>query len=414
MCPDSCQDQRRSNEHKAPDSSIFVLNNGAIGFKCLHNSCQDKKWKDVRLIYEPDAYQLPDKLEKEITDGWNRYNRNKTRQEVPGVNFNINVPAVDGEPFFMDMKEILEKPEPVKEYIPTGIHDIDIEMQGLAKGEISVLSGLRGAAKSTIISQIMLNAVNHGQRVICYSGELTPKNFQQWMFLQAAGKRYVVRRGRYKNSYDVADDDKGSIKKAIVQWMTADGGHFWLFNNNYGNAFNNLAQLLQIQANKVKADFIVIDNLMALDLDATLVDKYEAQTKFAKNLKNIAKICNVHILFVAHPRKVSGFLRLNDISGSGNITNIVDSAFIIHRNNTDFSKAINEYLGKKKSQYIPDSCTNVIEICKDRENGTQDFFIPLWFERETKRLKNNPSEVVHYGWEEIFNNKINIHSKNLF
>ena len=42
--------------------------------------------------------------------------------------------------------------------------------------------------------------------------------------------------------------------------------------------------------------------------------------------------------------------------------------------------------------------TNVIEICKDRDGGTQDVFIPLWYELETKRLKNYPAENIIYGW----------------
>ena len=41
----------------------------------------------------------------------------------------------------------------------------------------------------------------------------------------------------------------------------------------------------------------------------------------------------------------------------------------------------------------------MIEIAKDREYGTQDFFIPLWYEPETKRLKNTKAEMIHYGWE---------------
>ena len=43
--------------------------------------------------------------------------------------------------------------------------------------------------------------------------------------------------------------------------------------------------------------------------------------------------------------------------------------------------------------------TNVIEIAKDRDGGTQDVFIPLWYELETKRLKNYQSENVIYGWD---------------
>ena len=48
---------------------------------------------------------------------------------------------------------------------------------------------------------------------------------------------------------------------------------------------------------------------------------------------------------------------------------------------------------------IDDSVTNIIEIAKDREFGTQDVFIPLYFEESTKRLKNYPEEFVMYKWD---------------
>lgn len=43
--------------------------------------------------------------------------------------------------------------------------------------------------------------------------------------------------------------------------------------------------------------------------------------------------------------------------------------------------------------------TNVIEICKDRESGNQDIFIPLWYELQTKRLKNTEQENIVYSWK---------------
>ncbi|MCL2775036.1 MAG: virulence-associated E family protein [Oscillospiraceae bacterium] len=39
--------------HKSPDSMVSVHRDGAIVFKCLHDSCSDKKWEDVREIFEP-------------------------------------------------------------------------------------------------------------------------------------------------------------------------------------------------------------------------------------------------------------------------------------------------------------------------------------------------------------------------
>ena len=43
--------------HKGKDAAIFQKLDGTLGYKCFHNSCSDKHWKDVRLLFEPNAYE---------------------------------------------------------------------------------------------------------------------------------------------------------------------------------------------------------------------------------------------------------------------------------------------------------------------------------------------------------------------
>jgi hypothetical protein len=40
-------------DHKAPDAAIFQRADGSLAFKCFHNSCADKGWRDVRALYDP-------------------------------------------------------------------------------------------------------------------------------------------------------------------------------------------------------------------------------------------------------------------------------------------------------------------------------------------------------------------------
>ncbi len=42
--------------HKNGDAKIFQYPDGAIAFKCHHNSCRSYKWQDVREKFEPGAY----------------------------------------------------------------------------------------------------------------------------------------------------------------------------------------------------------------------------------------------------------------------------------------------------------------------------------------------------------------------
>lgn len=372
--------------HKDGDAKIFQYFDGAIAFKCHHNSCRQYKWQDVRLKFEPDAYDHNDSERwKEIDLGWQQHNREKEKQEIPYQEL------TDEQEMFRNARQIHNDPDPEYEYIKSGITVIDDKLHGLQKSALTVISGNRGSGKSTLIGQMIVQAVSNRQTVVCYSGELNNKKYLSWLIRQAAGKNCIESRA---SGFYVKPEDENRI----VEWM---GDQFWLYNNKFGNRFDMIEKHLRKRLRQHKADLCIIDNLMALDLNSYDRDKYDAQTKFVWALKNLAELTNTHIIFVAHPKKVDGFIRLNDISGTGNIGNIVDNAFIIHRNNRDFKNGYKDTFGREAYRDgLGDDVSNIIEIAKDREFGTQDEFIPLYFEEATKRLLNVPDEYISYGWNE--------------
>ena len=381
------------SSHKAPDSMITKSASGALGFKCLHNHCQGYHWRDLRLKFEPDAYEYTDN-DRRIEEGWAQHNRDKKKAET--------VPAYqsdDSLPVFQTAEMILNRVEPEPEYIRTGINKIDKSLCGLEKGKISIISGLRAAAKSTFLSVLMLNAIEYGHVVIAYSGELSDTSFMNWMYLQAAGKGHVKQSAKYENSFYVEKD----IKLKIAKWM---GEQLWLYNNVKPNKPSFLLANIRNKCKAAKADMVIIDNLMALDVqEFNRANEYDAQTKFMWELKKIAQEFNVHIILVAHPRKSSGFLRLEDVSGSNNIVNIIDNAFIVHRNNADFKEKSRTILKATGNEWMINegsTVTNVVEIAKDREHGTCDVFIDLYYELESKRLKNYSTESIIYSWNDDF------------
>lgn len=368
------------SNHTGKDACIFKSRSGAIGFHCFHNSCSDRTWQDVRMMFEPDAYERKHQAQMETM--YKSFNRNKPAPE----------PIVEepGKPVFYTAKDILNLPKENESFIKTGTDEIDKKMRGLKKGYVSVVSGLRGSAKSTWLSGVILDAVDAGNNVACFSGELSEKNFMRWMNLQAAGKSRVEN-GQYEGYYNVPK----KYQDKIAEWM---GERFWLYNNNYGNNFLTILKRLEKKIEENKLDLLVLDNLMAFNIADLSESKWDAQTQFVWKLHELAQRTNVHIMFVAHPRKSVGFLRLDDISGSADIANAVENAFIVHRNNNDFKRRSKETFGWKDDDPIYRS-TNVIEIAKDRDGGTQDVFVPLWYEPETKRLKNYEAENKIYGWD---------------
>ena len=372
--------------HKAPDSMILKQPSGAIGFKCLHDSCQDKHWQDVRVLFEPDAYDKANEaFDKAIEEGWKKHNRDKKKKEL----------NVENGPIWETVSEVIAKPTPDNEYIKTHIGVIDRKTHGLMKGGVSVWSGLRGSAKSTILSQIALQAVNDNHNVLFYSGELTDKRFTRWLIQQAAGKQYVKEVVKDDSQFWFVPDD---IKLRIAKWIDK---RIYIYNNSYGSDYTRLMQEIETKIQQEVPDLVVLDNLMTINVQEVDSNEYKAQTTLMIKLTTLAKQYNCHIALVAHPRKTATFLRLVDISGSANIANLIDSAFIVHRVNHDFKKGyIDEFCkkGTKEEDVLLFNGTNVIEIAKDREAGIQDEFIPLWYEKESRRMLNEQTEVIKYKW----------------
>ena len=363
------------SSHRGKDAAIFVLNNGAIGFKCFHASCSQYTWQDVRKKYEPNAYD-----------------RVEVKRLEPRLNSLKKPELKTNEPLFFTSTTIKPKDRSQTVSIETGITKLDKKIIGLNKGEVSCVSGLRGSGKSSLMSQIALEAVQRKYKTALFSGELSENRVLEWLQLQAAGKLYT-QPTKYENYFYVDDKTKYYINK----WLD---NKIYIYNNNYGNDAQKILNSVEQCITKNKVDLVILDNLMSMNLESLSGDKYERQTKLALGLVKYAQDNDVHILFVAHPRKSIGFLRLEDISGTADLTNAVENVFIVHRVNMDFKAKSKLTFGWRDDNDLY-NYTNVIEVCKNRDLGIQDYFVGLQFEVESKRFLNEKYETKHYDWEEL-------------
>ena len=373
-----------NSSHRAPDSAIFEMSNGGLGFKCLHSSCSQYTWKDFRLKFEPDAYDHKEYQRHEHKMQY--YSSQKKEPFVPKKEDSAKgkkwLAMTDVQ--YVDMSKMAS--------IPTGYKELDKKIIGLLLGDVTVLSGGSGTGKSSWIDCVALNAIQRGYKVGIWSGELQDFRFQSWINQIAAGKNYVCKREGFENYYYAPKN----ISNQISNWLE---GKLFLYNNNYGSKWQQLFADVKELVDKEGVQLIVLDNLMALQIDNYEGDKYTQQTKFINDLKEYAKAKNVHVLLVCHPRKEGIFLRKESISGTADLTNLADSVFIIHRIGKDFEQRAGEFFGKDKVlPYL--KYNSVIEVCKNRSMGVIDLLVGMYYEVESRRLKNEISENIVYGWQE--------------
>lgn len=246
--------------------------------------------------------------------------------------------------------------------------------------------------KTSWLNCLALNVIQNGYKVGIWSGEMQDWRFQGWINQMAAGKNYVRKKEGYENLYYTPR----TICDQIDEWVDKK---LFLYNNSYGSKweqlFNDIKELVENEG----VQLIILDNLAALCIDGYDSGVYANQTKFILDVKDYAKQKNIHVVLVAHPRKQTDFLRKESISGTADLTNIADNVFIMHRVGKDFETRAGQFFGEDKvTQYM--GFSNVLEVAKNRQMGIVDHLVGMFYEMESRRLKNTIAEHVVYGWAE--------------
>ena len=379
-----------NHQHSGKDAVIFQRDSGALSYVCLHNSCSQYTWQDVRRLFEPNAYERRYENRQNVRPNYNR----ETQQEfIPQ-----DKTAEKGD-VWLKMGDVQKATMDEKDFIPTGITEFDRLGLGLMRKHLTVLTGLRASGKTSLINMLILNQVQKKFNVGLWSGEMTSSEIKQWMFLQAAGRNYVQKRGN-SEYYETSP----MIDEKISKWIDQ---YFSLYSNNYSSDILQLIAEIKSQHKKQFFDIIYVDNLMTIgdsSLTGTIVERNKQVLLL---LSSLAKELNIHIVLIAHPNKSRGLLRISDISGTADISNLAQNVFLWHRvkyNENeyvhDFERDYEEFFGIGSFQNVKDY-SNVLEISKFRAKGTlMGKVFGMHYEKESGRFKNSPAEHINYGWVE--------------
>lgn len=211
-----------------------------------------------------------------------------------------------------------------QKYIPTGMDTLDYALNDLPTGTVIVITGRPADGKSTVVHQIVVNAIDKGHSTLIVDGE-----HDQEMLIN---KLYKVVIGGDKSLYRLVKLNKKYLKEPkanILEMLQVWHGNKLniLSKHEEGlQSFEALFSLIELAIKKEKLDLIVLDNLMSL-IDSTSVELNASQSKFMKRCTTLAKAMNVAIILVAHPNKTAQKGKETDyfqISGNSDIANLAD------------------------------------------------------------------------------------------
>ena len=296
---------------------------------------------------------------------------------------------------FVKYKDIAESTFDEKQYLHTGINQLDKAIVGLGLGHLVIITGTRAGGKTTFIGNLICGFINNGYSGLLCSFEMSNPRLKNWLNLQALGKdnlkKEVAKTGKEfyipKNNY---------VRDKVEDWFDKKL-------EVYDNSSFNINKVSKDIIDRLEANpdikFVVLDNLMKLDTDTMNENKYEAQSRLVKRLQVFAQKRNICLILVAHPNKIKALPRIEDVGGSGDIINTADTVLLIHRVTKDFQIRAEEYFGWEKD-HPAFEYSNLVEVAKDREFGSDDTMIGVYFEPEAKRFLNTKEENVTYGWVE--------------
>lgn len=269
------------------------------------------------------------------------------------------------------------------ESFSSGISQLDNYTGGFYFGQLIVLTGERGKGKSTLGSQFIAEAVNQGFPSFCYSGELPDWCFRDWFERQVAGANHITAR-RQPNGFIIYSVDTDAVWP-VQQWYT---GRCYIYDDSIiegDDEGESLIQTIRKAIVQYGCRVLLLDNLMTAMQDDTANDFYRQQSVFVRELATMARKYNVCIFLVAHPRKSNlNEFRNDDVSGSGNITNLASMVL--------------QY-GDPRDENDPGD--RILRVTKDRLTGYTNYKgIPLWFQESSKRISEVEGEFNWmYSWE---------------
>lgn len=184
----------------------------------------------------------------------------------------------------------------------------------ITPGKFVVWTGYMHHGKSQMLKQVMLAAMQQSDRVAIASMEEEPVELWCDMARMGCGTQ----------------DPHGA---RLAEWG-AFCKSLWFYDEQGQAKTSQLKAAIVYSARELKINHFVIDSLMTTDIDK---DDYTAQTRFARELKTLAKDEKITIHLVAHMRKretrsgdeAKGGAQ--DIAGAHEIGSLADYVFTVWR-----------------------------------------------------------------------------------
>lgn len=237
----------------------------------------------------------------------------------------------------------------------TGWRNIDNYLQGLRRGEVTVVTADTGAGKTTFCSQLMVNCAMQNIPVWINSWEMKPETTLRKL------ASVVLRRPMKFQAFTDHENEQ------FDEWCSRY--KVYINPNTIGTDIHSLGHQLY-EAKKLGVEIVMLDHLDYL-VKSSGKKVHEEIDETMKRLHELAFDLGMHFILICHPRQSGAAgeeVGIHSLKGSSSIKQYADNVLVIHR--------------CARSDTTADPNKVKIRIAKNRMFGTEGncylFYQPTW------------------------------------
>tara|TARA_Y100000310_G_scaffold189422_1_gene189374 strand:+ start:1644 stop:2534 length:891 start_codon:yes stop_codon:yes gene_type:complete len=203
----------------------------------------------------------------------------------------------------------------------------------LREGECTIVGGINSSGKSLVCGQILLNAMEQGERCLSCSLEMSPKSQLARMWRQAS----------------LMVEPTIDFGLGFNSWAR---DKLYFFDKQGSVDLNTLMAVIRYSIDHYGTRMILVDSLMTIGGIAN--DDYTAQKNVVCRLADACREMDCHIILVCHARKSLSIRDRIDrfsIRGAGELTDRVDNVILLGRYYSENPEDADAYLAISKARH---------------------------------------------------------------
>jgi KaiC/GvpD/RAD55 family RecA-like ATPase len=278
----------------------------------------------------------------------------------------------------------------------SGLEELDAAIDKFYVGSTTVLTGITGSGKSSLISTLACQSVDQGKPVFIYSGELSNPSLKNWIDCVHAGQRnlneYLPQNGASK-FYKIKPDAFSRINKFYK-------GQMFFYRDGFSQRTDKLFSAMEGCVRRYGVKTVILDNMTSVDLDNNDDNKWQKQDEFIREIIEFSKKWQVACIVVLHPKKMDMVRKMTifDLQGCVSSVNLAHRVISLYR----VSKKDKEGVVGKNGKVIepPVKYDVVLDVLKDRFGSGGGKEVGIYYDVPSKRFFTNEQNLdFQYAWD---------------